>query len=186
VTTTVDWSHGLRTVDHADAAVDALEAVPGRFVLAYGNIQAGPWEWTTAPAFRDFVRRRIDGKGDRLGFQIAFDVTGDPAFPEKAAFEVARDLDVAVTTHAGVWGATNDDGIRLHPRARVHDAEERLCARRDAQRGLVSPDSGQRGLRLGVHRERAERRAGLPAHLDAASTRHPGLVVNGHQRVVER
>ena len=41
VTTTVDWSHGLQTVDHADAAVDALQAVPGRFVLAYGNIQAG-------------------------------------------------------------------------------------------------------------------------------------------------
>ena len=49
VTTTVDWSHGLQTVDHADAAVDALEEVPGRFVLAYGNIQAGPWEWSTAP-----------------------------------------------------------------------------------------------------------------------------------------
>ncbi|MFD2793332.1 amidohydrolase family protein [Promicromonospora vindobonensis] len=45
VTTTVDWSHGLRTLDHAEAAVDALEAVPGRFVLAYGNIFAGPWEW---------------------------------------------------------------------------------------------------------------------------------------------
>src|SRR5439155_498649 len=42
VTTTVDWSHGLQTVDHADAAVDALQAVPGRFVLAYGNIQQGP------------------------------------------------------------------------------------------------------------------------------------------------
>ena len=42
VTTTVDWSHGLQTVEHADAAVDALQAVPGRFVLAYGNIQAGP------------------------------------------------------------------------------------------------------------------------------------------------
>jgi cytosine/adenosine deaminase-related metal-dependent hydrolase len=26
---------------------------------------------------------------------------------------VARDLGVPVTTHAGVWGATNDDGIRL-------------------------------------------------------------------------
>jgi len=38
VTTTVDWSHGLQTVDHADAAVDALEAVPGRFILAYGNL----------------------------------------------------------------------------------------------------------------------------------------------------
>ena len=48
-----------------------------------------------------------------LGFQMAFDVTGDPEFPEKAAFEVARELNVPVTTHAGVWGATNDDGIRL-------------------------------------------------------------------------
>jgi cytosine/adenosine deaminase-related metal-dependent hydrolase len=113
VTTTVDWSHGLQTVDHADAAVDALEAVPGRFVLAYGNIQQGPWQWSAAPEFRDFVNRRLHGKGDMLGFQMAFDVTGDPAFPEKAAFEVARDLGVPVTTHAGVWGATNDDGIRL-------------------------------------------------------------------------
>ena len=48
-----------------------------------------------------------------LGFQLAFDVTGDPSFPEGPAFEVARDLGLAVTTHAGVWGATNDDGIRL-------------------------------------------------------------------------
>ncbi|HET6652529.1 MAG TPA: amidohydrolase family protein [Nocardioides sp.] len=112
VTTTVDWSHGLQTAQHADAAVDALEAVPGRFVLAYGNIQAGPWEWSASPEFRDFVERRMK-RTDMLGFQMAFDVTGDPEFPEKAAFEVARELDVPVTTHAGVWGATNDDGIRL-------------------------------------------------------------------------
>jgi 5-methylthioadenosine/S-adenosylhomocysteine deaminase len=113
VTTTVDWSHGLQTVDHAEAAVDALQAVPGRFVLAYGNIQAGPWEWTADPAVRSFLERRRTGAGDLLGVQLAFDVTGDPAFPERAAFEVARDLGLAVTTHAGVWGATNDDGIRL-------------------------------------------------------------------------
>ncbi|MFC4859348.1 amidohydrolase family protein [Actinophytocola glycyrrhizae] len=112
VTTVVDWSHGLRTVDHADAAVDALEAIPGRHVLAYGNIQQPPAQWTGAPEFRDFVNRRITGD-DLLGFQLAFDVTGDPAFPEKPAFEVARDLGVPVTTHAGVWGATSDDGIRL-------------------------------------------------------------------------
>ncbi|HEX5512085.1 MAG TPA: amidohydrolase family protein [Actinomycetales bacterium] len=112
VTTTVDWSHGLQTAQHAEAAVDALEEVPGRFVLAYGNIQAGPWEWASAPEFRDFVSRRITGS-DMLGFAMAFDVTGDPSFPEKAAFEVARELGVPVTTHAGVWGATNDDGIRL-------------------------------------------------------------------------
>ncbi|HET9860050.1 MAG TPA: amidohydrolase family protein [Nocardioidaceae bacterium] len=114
VTTTVDRSHGLQTTEHADAAVDALEAVPGRFVLAYGNIQAGPWEWSTQPEFRSFVERRFQGNdNDMLGFQMAFDVTGDPEFPERAAFEVARDLNATVTTHAGVWGATNDDGIRL-------------------------------------------------------------------------
>jgi 5-methylthioadenosine/S-adenosylhomocysteine deaminase len=113
VTTTVDWSHGLQTVDHAEAAVDALRAVPGRFVLAYGNIQAGPWEWTADPAVRAFLERRRGEADDLLGLQLAFDVTGDPAFPERAAFEVARDLGLGVTTHAGVWGATNDDGIRL-------------------------------------------------------------------------
>ncbi|RYB89237.1 amidohydrolase [Nocardioides glacieisoli] len=113
VTTTVDWSHGLQTVDHAEAAVDALSSVPGRFVLAYGNIQAAPWEWTADPAVRAFFERHRGAASDMLGFQLAFDVTGDPAFPEKAAFELARDLGLPVTTHAGVWGATNDDGIRL-------------------------------------------------------------------------
>src|ERR1700744_5507673 len=113
VTTCVDWSHGLQTVAHAESAVDALRSVPGRFVLAYGNIQQGPWEWATSPEFRAFAQARQDERDDMLGFQIAFDVTGDPAFPEKAAYEVARELGIPVTTHAGVWGATNDDGIRL-------------------------------------------------------------------------
>jgi cytosine/adenosine deaminase-related metal-dependent hydrolase len=113
VTTTVDWSHGLQTVEHGEAAVDALEEVPGRFVLAYGNIQAGPWDWATSADFRAFAKRRMDSRSDLMGFQLAFDVTGDPEFPERAAFEVARELDLPVSTHAGVWGATNDDGIRL-------------------------------------------------------------------------
>ncbi|MGA8210736.1 MAG: amidohydrolase family protein [Nocardioidaceae bacterium] len=111
VTTTVDWSHGLQTPDHAEAAVEALTSVPGRFVLAYGNIQAAPWEWTADPAVRAFLERHRGS--DRLGLQLAFDVTGDPAFPERVAFETARELGLPVTTHAGVWGATNDDGIRL-------------------------------------------------------------------------
>jgi 5-methylthioadenosine/S-adenosylhomocysteine deaminase len=113
VTTSVDWSHGLQTVDHADAAVDGLEAVPGRFVLAYGNIQNAPWEWTADKALRDFYSRRFDGKGDMLKFQIAFDVVAGPEFPERAAFEVARDMGVSVNTHAGVLGANGDDSIRL-------------------------------------------------------------------------
>jgi 5-methylthioadenosine/S-adenosylhomocysteine deaminase len=113
VTTTVDWSHGLQTTDHAEAAVDALTEVPGRFVLAYGNIQQGPWEWSTSPGFRDFVNRRITIGDHMLGFQMAFDIPGSAEFPERAAFEVARELGVPVTTHAGVWAVTNDDGVRL-------------------------------------------------------------------------
>ena len=112
VTTTVDWSHGLQTVDHAEAAVDALQAVPGRFVLAYGNIQAAPSEWTADPAVRAFLERRRTGTGDLLGFQLAFDVLGDPEFPERAAFEVARELGLPVTTHAGRVGR---DERRRHP-----------------------------------------------------------------------
>src|SRR5437764_1990865 len=77
VTTTVDWSHGLQTVDHADAAVDALQSVPGRFLLGYGNLQQGPWEWATSADFRSFVERRFGSRNDMLGLQMAFDVTGD-------------------------------------------------------------------------------------------------------------
>jgi len=113
VTTVVDWSHGLQSVDHAEAALEALRSVPGRYVLAYGNIQAAPWEWTAQSEVRRFLERVKSRADDRLGVQLAFDVTGDPAFPERAAFEVARELGLPVTTHAGVWGATNDDGIRL-------------------------------------------------------------------------
>src|SRR3954452_4345469 len=112
VTTTVAWSHGLQSVGHAEAAVDALNAVPGRFVLAYGNIQAAPWEWTADPAVRAFLERLRSDGDDLLGVHIPFDVTGDPAFPEQAPFEVARELGIPVTTHAGVWGATSDTGIQ--------------------------------------------------------------------------
>jgi 5-methylthioadenosine/S-adenosylhomocysteine deaminase len=113
VTTTLDWSHGLRTTDHAEAGVDALERLDGRFVFAYGNLAEGPWEWSTRPEFRDFVSRRLDGRGDMLRWQMAFDVPGDPAFPESRAFAMARELDTRVTTHSGVWGATSDQSIQL-------------------------------------------------------------------------
>src|SRR5213079_2812064 len=71
--------------------------------------------------------------------QLAFDVTGDPAFPEKAAFEAARELGLPVTTHAGVWGATNDDGIRL-----MHDAGFMQADTVYAHAATLSDDSYQR------------------------------------------
>ena len=49
----------LASPDHADAAVDALQAVPGRFLLGYGNLQQGPWEWSASKDFRRFVERRL-------------------------------------------------------------------------------------------------------------------------------
>jgi cytosine/adenosine deaminase-related metal-dependent hydrolase len=111
VTTTVDWSHGLQTIAHGEAALDALRSSPGRSVLAYGNLLGAPWEWSNSADFRSFVARTLTD--DMQGLQLAFDVTADPAFPEKGAFEAARELGLRVTTHAGVWGATNDDSIRL-------------------------------------------------------------------------
>jgi 5-methylthioadenosine/S-adenosylhomocysteine deaminase len=80
VTTTVDWSHGLQTIEHGQAALDALKGSPGRFLLAYGNLLGAPWEWANSEEFRAFVSRV--GPDDMLGLQLAFDVTGDPAFPE--------------------------------------------------------------------------------------------------------
>ena len=114
VTTTVDWSHGLQTVEHAEAAVDALDRGARPVRAGLRQHPAGPLG--VVGRARSSATSSAAGSpppGDMLGFQMAFDVTGDPAFPEKAAFEVARELGVPVTTHAGVWGATNDDGIRL-------------------------------------------------------------------------
>jgi cytosine/adenosine deaminase-related metal-dependent hydrolase len=112
VTTSVDWSHGLRTVEHGEAAFDALVSSPGRFVFAYGNIHRSPWEWTADPAVQALlIKSRDDSR--MFGTQIAFDVPNqDPNFPELAAYRVARELSLRVTTHAGVWGATNDWGIK--------------------------------------------------------------------------
>jgi cytosine/adenosine deaminase-related metal-dependent hydrolase len=112
VTTSVDWSHGLRTVEHGEAAYDALVNSPGRFVFAYGNIHQSPWEWTADPAVRALLEKSRDDSR-MFGTQIAFDVPNqDENFPELAAYQAAKELGLRVTTHSGVWGATNDWGIK--------------------------------------------------------------------------
>lgn len=112
VTTSVDWSHGLRTVEHGEAAFDALVNSPGRFVFAYGNIHQSPWEWTADPAVRALLEKSRDDSR-MFGTQIAFDVPNqDENFPELAAYQAAKELGLRVTTHSGVWGATNDWGIK--------------------------------------------------------------------------
>ena len=186
VTTTVDWSHGLQTVDHADAAVDALQAVPGRFVLAYGNIQQGPWEWATSKDFRSFVDRRFGAQGRHARLPDGVRRHRRPGVPGAGGVQGR-----ARARRAGddARGRVGRDQRRRHPadaRARLHGARAHLRPRRHAHRGLLPPHRGDRRLRVGLDGERAERRPGLPAHLAAAQARHPGLAVDGHERVVER
>src|SRR3546814_21047882 len=88
VTTSVDWSHGLRTPEHGEAALAALASSPGRYLLAYGNIHAAPWEWTQDPAVRRVIENARDDSR-RSGPQIAFEVPGDESFPAAAAFKAA-------------------------------------------------------------------------------------------------
>ncbi len=108
---------------------------------------------------------------DMLGLQLAFDVTGDPAFPEKGAFEAARDLGLRVTTHAGVWGATNDDSIRLMWENGFMTPDVTYVHAATLYAGFLPAHRGERRFGVGVDRERAERRSGLPAHLvSCAST----------------
>src|SRR6266550_1176019 len=102
----LQWGKSFRPQDvYAGNLLSAIEAIDA------GVTTTG--EWSARPEFRDFVNRRFSAGNDMLGFQMAFDIPGNPEFLERAAFEVARDLGVAVTTHAGVRGATGDDGIRL-------------------------------------------------------------------------
>ena len=162
------------------------EAVPGRFVLAYGNIQQAPVGVDRRPGG---ARPSSTGDARTTTCSASRSPSTSPATrPSRrgAAFEVARELGLAVTTHAGVWGATNDDGIRLMHENGFMTPDEHLRARGDADRRLLPPHRRHRRLGLGVDRVRAERRPGLPAHLAGAPPRHPGLAVDGHQRVVER
>ncbi|MFC7327988.1 amidohydrolase family protein [Marinactinospora rubrisoli] len=116
VTTSLDWSHGLRTPDHADAAVDALVDSGGRARLAYGNIFAAPQDWVTGGDVDRLLRERFPSRDRLVTLQLAWDGGGsDPAFPEGPAWEFARDRDLPVTLHAGVWGHPRDVAIKnLH------------------------------------------------------------------------
>jgi hypothetical protein len=108
VTTTVDWSHGLQTTQHADAAVDALQAVPGRF----GRLRQHPaaalgWSTSRSSAIRqppDHRRRYMRGSRSP---------STSPPTPPSRRRPRSRWRDLGAGRACRCVGATNDNGIRL-------------------------------------------------------------------------
>ena len=113
VTTVVDWSHNLRTPEHADAALDALLAAGGRAQLAYGNYAVPPQEWVLNGDVTRLLEERFPTAGGLVTLALAMDWTGDPAFPERPAWEFARDRGLPITSHTGVWGFNPDAPVTL-------------------------------------------------------------------------
>jgi cytosine/adenosine deaminase-related metal-dependent hydrolase len=112
VTTVMDWSHGLRTPEHADAAVDALFAVPGRARFGYGNAFASDLRWVVDGRVDRMLTSRFPSQDQLVTMQLALDIRGatDDA---RQALRFARERDLPVSTHAGVFGIITDSQIQF-------------------------------------------------------------------------
>ena len=154
--------------------------------LPTATSRPAPWEWTADPAVKAFLD---PAPGRRRPCSASSSPSTSPATRRSRRRPPSRwpvSSGSPVTTHAGVWGATNDDGIRLMHENGFMTPAEHLRARGHAGHRLLPAHRRHRRLGLGLHRVRAERRPGLPAHLAGPPLRHPGVAVDGHQRVVER
>ncbi|MCE4546073.1 MULTISPECIES: amidohydrolase family protein [unclassified Caballeronia] len=110
VTTVLDWSHNMNTPAHTDAAVEALKASHGRFVMCYGNSNE---EWlpvSDLPTSRDVRRVKLQHFSSSDGLvQLGMALRG----PQYATREVTRDdwalareLGALISVHVGdgAWG----------------------------------------------------------------------------------
>ena len=188
VTTTVDWSHGLQTAAarrrrRRRAGVGARPVRPR--VRQHPGRPVGVVDPAGVPRLRqppdhpgrrharlpDGLRRHRRPRRSRSGPRSRWPASsGAP-----------------VTTHAGVWGATNDDGIRLMHENGFATPQTIYVHAATLQRGLLP--AHRRHRRHGLGRPpRASRAAGqgYPPTWTLRCARHPGRAVDGHQRVVER
>ncbi|TAL98468.1 MAG: 5-methylthioadenosine deaminase [Paraburkholderia sp.] len=110
VTTVLDWSHNMNTPEHTDAAVEALKASRGRFVMCYGNSNE---EWlpvSNLPTSEDVRRVKLQhfSSSDDL-VQLGMALRG-PQYATEAVtrddWALARDLDALISVHVGdgAWG----------------------------------------------------------------------------------
>jgi cytosine/adenosine deaminase-related metal-dependent hydrolase len=110
VTTVLDWSHATNTPEHAAAALQALYDSPARAVFAYGPPSVHWWQADGPPTAADvtslYTAHQARGAAEgRVGFALA--IRGPEFSPEarwRADLELARELSVPVTMHAGVPG----------------------------------------------------------------------------------
>ena len=110
-----------------------LAGGPGRFVLAYGNIQAGPWEWTAHP--RSAGSWRTGGPGRRP--------VGRPA-------GLRRHRRPVVPGAGGVRGGPRPRAAGDHPRRRLGRHQRRRHPA-DARERLRHPGDGLRPCRHARH-----------------------------------
>jgi 5-methylthioadenosine/S-adenosylhomocysteine deaminase len=116
ITTTVDWSQDLQNFEFAEAAAEGLFDSGGRARLAYGHSLLPPAQWVTAGDVERLQRERFASKDQLVTLQLAWDGTGlpeEPGFPERPAWEVAVEHDLAVTLHSGVRNWKEDHQIHL-------------------------------------------------------------------------
>lgn len=109
ITTLLDWAHIMNTPEHADADIAGLKASGIRAVLAYGypSTSVEAWNFDSVldhPEDARRVKAEYFGSDDQL-LTFAMALRG-PDFSTvdvvKHDWALARDLDAAVTVHAGV------------------------------------------------------------------------------------
>ena len=111
VTTTLDWSHALRTPEYGEAALQAIREIPGRFVLALRQLPRRAVGVGEQPGVPEVRHRQLQRARRHARAADGFRRPGEREFPSRRRFQAARDLDLRVTTHAGVLGVTTDMGI---------------------------------------------------------------------------
>jgi 5-methylthioadenosine/S-adenosylhomocysteine deaminase len=108
VTTVMDWSHGLRTPEHADAAVDALFAVPGRARFGYGNDYAPSPVWVLDGRVDHMLTTRFASQDQLVTMQLAIDY--DAGFDGvDRVLQFARDRRLPISSHIGAFGTAGDE-----------------------------------------------------------------------------
>lgn len=118
ITTLLDWSHNLKTPQHADAAVEALRDVGGRVIFAHGG---GAREWAVVPPNEyphpEDARRVRDqwfSSDDQL-VTMALAVRG-PHYTVRDVcihdWKFARELGLRITVHVGDGELGRDGSLR--------------------------------------------------------------------------